>query len=220
MASLLKMRGGRRIVGPALELGVTREPPELVDDVGPDQVGIEGDPMPLQRLAIAGQEQDSRNSADPALPAGPRLRVPRRPGRRQRRARDVRRHPGRAAARPRRPGPDVRGGVHLPDGRAHHDRRPDPLPAQRRRGALEAQGPDRPRRGLPQAQRPRRRRLLRGRPGGGGRPRPPPARGVQGAAGPPAVEHVRPRVLRDDRRARRPARRLRGVPRVVRGEPA
>ena len=41
-------------------------------------------------------------------------------------------------------GPTLRGGLHLPDGRAHHDRRPDPLPALRRRRALEAQGPDRP----------------------------------------------------------------------------
>ena len=48
-----------------------------------------------------------------------------RPRRRQRRAGDVRRHAGRPPARPRRPGPDVRGGLHLPDGRAHHDGRPD-----------------------------------------------------------------------------------------------
>ena len=45
------------------------------------------------------------------------------------------------------------------------------------------------------------------------RPRRPPARGLQGAARPAAAEHLRPRVRRDDRRARRPARRLRGVPR-------
>ena len=66
----------------------------------------------------------------PALPAGARLRLPGPARRRQRRARDARRHQGRAAAGPRRPGPDVRRGLHLPDGRAHHDRRPDPLPAQ------------------------------------------------------------------------------------------
>ena len=50
---------------------------------------------------------------------------------------------GRAAAGPRGPGPDARRGVHLPDGRAHHDRRPDPLPALGGPRALEAQGPDR-----------------------------------------------------------------------------
>ena len=32
------------------------------------------------------------------------------------------------AARPRRPGPHLRRGLHLPDGCAHHHRRPDPLP--------------------------------------------------------------------------------------------
>jgi len=37
--------------------------------------------------------------------------------------------------------PDVRRGLHLPDGCPHHTRRPDPLPALRRPGALEAQGP-------------------------------------------------------------------------------
>ena len=65
---------------------------------------------------------------------------------------------GRAAARPRRPGPDVRGGLHLPHGRPHHDRRPDPLPPLRRRRALAAEVPDRAHQGLPPAQRP-------GRPG-------------------------------------------------------
>ena len=34
-------------------------------------------------------------------------------------------------ARPHRAGPDADRGVHLPDGRAHHLRRPDPLPARR-----------------------------------------------------------------------------------------
>ena len=66
-------------------------------------------------------------------------------------------------------------------------------------------------------QRPGRRRLLRRRPGGGRRPRPPPARGLQGAARPVAAEHVRPRLRRDDRGARAAARRLRGLPRELRG---
>ena len=115
----------------------------------------------LPEQPVGDLRADRAADPDPALPARARLRLPRRPRRRQRRARDVRRHAGRAAAGPRRPGPDVRRGLHLPDGRAHHDRRPDPLPALRRRRALEAEGPDRPGRGLPQAQRPGRRRLLR-----------------------------------------------------------
>ena len=57
------------------------------------------------------------------------------------------------------------------------------------------------------------------RQGRGRRARPPPARGLQGAARPEAAGHVRPRLRREDRGARRPARRLRGVPRDVRGEP-
>ena len=89
------------------------------------------------------------------------LRVPRRPRRRQRRARDVRRDAGRPATGPRGQRPHPGGGLHLPDGRAHHDRRPDPLPALRRRRALEAEGPDRPAGGLPAPQRPGRRRLRR-----------------------------------------------------------
>ena len=47
------------------------------------------------------------------------------------------------AAGPRRPGPDARRGLHLPHGCAHHDRRPDPLPALGGPRDLEAQGPDR-----------------------------------------------------------------------------
>ena len=44
-----------------------------------------------------------------------------------------------------------------------------------------------------------------GRPGRGRRPRPPPARGLQGAARPAAAEHVRPRLRRDDRGAAPPS---------------
>jgi pyruvate dehydrogenase E1 component alpha subunit len=83
--------------------------------------------------------------------------LPRRPRRRQRRARLLRGHQGRAAAGPRGQRPDARRGVHLPDGCAHHHRRPDPLPALLRRRGLEAQGPDRAREGLPGPQRPGRR---------------------------------------------------------------
>ena len=155
----------------------------------------------LPEQPVGDLRADRAPDPDPALPAGARLRLPRRPRRRQRRARDVRRHPGRPAAGPRGPGPDARRGLHLPDGRAHHDRRPDPLPALRRRRALEAQGPDRAGRGLPQAQRPGRPGLLRRRRRRGRRARPPPARGLQGAARPAAAEHVRPRLRRGDRRA-------------------
>ena len=49
---------------------------------------------------------------------------------------------GAASAARERPGPDARRGVHLPDGRAHHVRRPDPLPARRRgRGAGSCKDP-------------------------------------------------------------------------------
>ena len=159
----------------------------------------------LPEQPVGDLRADRAAEPDPALPARARLRLPRRARRRQRRARDVRRHAGRAAARPRRPGPDVRRGLHLPDGRAHHDRRPDPLPALRRRRELEAQGPDRPGRGLPEAQRPRRHRLLRGDRGRGRPARRHAARGLQGDAGPAAAEHVRPRVRRADRRAASPS---------------
>ena len=131
----------------------------------------------LPEQPVGHLRADRAPDPDPALPEGSRLRLPRRPRRRQRRPRDVRRHPGRAAACPRRPGPDVRGGLHLPDGRPHHDRRPDPLPALRRRRALEAQVPDRARQGLPPAQRPGRPGLLRRARGRGRRPRRPAARG-------------------------------------------
>ena len=79
------------------------------------------------------------------------------------------------AGRPRGPGPDLHRGVHLPDGRAHHLRRPHPLPAGQRAGGVEAARPDRPAQGLPVAQRHRRRRLLRlgrGRGRRAGRPHP------------------------------------------------
>ena len=89
----------------------------------------------------------------PAVPARPRLRLPRRPGRRQRRPRHLRGHQGGAAARPGGQRPHLRRGVHLPDGRAHDVRRPDPLPHRRRGRGLEAQGPDRAAARLPRAQR-------------------------------------------------------------------
>ena len=77
------------------------------------------------------------------------------------------------------PGPDADRGLHLPDGRAHHHRRPDQVPARRRAGGVEAEGPDRAGEGLPGPHRGRRRGVLR-RDRGGGR------RGRQRASGRPA----------------------------------
>jgi pyruvate dehydrogenase E1 component alpha subunit len=65
------------------------------------------------------------------IPLYPRVRLPRHQGRRQRRARVPGRYPRGAAGRQGRPGTHAHRGVHLPDGRAHHDRRPDALPALR-----------------------------------------------------------------------------------------
>ena len=65
-----------------------------------------------------------------ALPARAGFGFPGRAGRRQRRARLPGRHPQGARRRPQRAGPDAHRGVHLPDGPAHHLRRPDPLPAR------------------------------------------------------------------------------------------
>ena len=56
----------------------------------------------LPEQPVGDLRADRAADPDPALPAGARLRLPRRPRRRQRRARDVRRHAGRPAAGPRR----------------------------------------------------------------------------------------------------------------------
>ena len=72
--------------------------------------------------------------ADPraALPARRRLRLPGRPGRRQRRPRRAYAVTKAALERARTGnGPDADRGVHLPDGRAHHLRRPDAATATR-----------------------------------------------------------------------------------------
>ena len=95
--------------------------------------------QPVRDLRAAGAPDPG-----PALPARRRLRLPRRPGRRQRRARLLRGDPRGAGQRPPRPGPDPDRGVHLPDGRAHHLRRPDPLPHRQRGRGVAGQGPDRP----------------------------------------------------------------------------
>ncbi len=84
----------------------------------------------------------ARREADPqpAVPAGPRLRLPRRARRRQRHPRDVRRHQ-QASTRPARPRPHLHRGVHLPDGRPHHVRRPDEVPRLGRGRGVEARDP-------------------------------------------------------------------------------
>ena len=63
----------------------------------------------------------------------------------------LRGHPHGARQRPPRPGPDADRGVHLPDGRAHHLRRPDPLPHRQRGRGVAGQGPDRAAAGVPGA---------------------------------------------------------------------
>ena len=99
--------------------------------------------------------------AHPAVPARGGLRLPGRARRRQRRAGVLRRDPQGARRRPPGAGPDARRGVHLPHGRAHHVRRPDPLPAGQRAGGVEAQGPARADEVVPLQAAARRRRLLR-----------------------------------------------------------
>ena len=122
--------------------------------------------QPAGRLLLPEQpvgDQRAGRAAEPgaALPARERLRLPRRPRRRQRRARLPRRHPQGARRRPQRAGPDADRGVHLPDEPAHHQRRPAPLPARQRGRDLEAQGPDRAGARLPDPRGRLRRRLLR-----------------------------------------------------------
>ena len=119
-----------------------------------------------------------RQSRMPLYQRAQRLRLPRRPGRRQRRARLPGRDPQGAEGRPGGPGPDADRGLHLPDGRAHHHRRPDPVPAVGRAGVVEAQGPDRAGQAVPDPLRAGRhgvlrrdrRRGRRGRRAGCGRP--------------------------------------------------
>ena len=94
-------------------------------------------------------EPVERQTRVPLYQRAPRLRLPRHPGRRQRRARLPRRHPVGAGGVPHRQRPGADRGLHLPDGRAHHLRRPHPLPAGRRGGALEAARPDRAGAGAP-----------------------------------------------------------------------
>ena len=70
-------------------------------------------------------EPVERQSRVPLYQRAQRLRLPRRPGRRQRRAGLPGGHPQGARRRAQRAGPDADRGVHLPDEPAHHLRRPD-----------------------------------------------------------------------------------------------
>ena len=160
----------------------------------------------------------SRRTAVPVapLPARPRLRLPRHPRRRQRRARHARGVALGARPVPARQRAGADRGVHLPHGRPHHDRRPDPLPAVGRAGGVEAQGPDRAGAGQPGPAR-------AGRPGvlrlGAGRLRP-----ARHAAARVLRQHAPPATRADvlqglrggPPHAGRTAGRLPGFPRVVR----
>src|SRR5581483_1506419 len=114
-------------------------------------------------------------------------------------------------------GPDAGRGVHLPDGRAHHHRRPHQVPAGQRPGGVEAQGSDRTRSFLPGPRRPRQLGLLRrsGCRGGQGR------RHDQGRlpehAGSPAAGHLRRGIHRGQPDRAGGTRGVRRVPGVLRG---
>ena len=154
---------------------------------------------------------------DPAVPPRLGLRLPRRPRRRQRRARGPGRHEGGAGARPLGQRTHPRRGLHLPDGRPHHLRRPDEVPAGRRAGALAAQGPDQPRAGVPDRRRAGRRRLLRPRRRRGRRDGRRAARRLPGPAGPGPHRDLRLGLRRADPLPGGPAGRARRVRRDLRG---
>ena len=94
----------------------------------------------------------------------------------------------RAGAGPVRQRADADRGVHLPDGRAHHLRRPDQVPAGRRARALAAEGPDRAGAGLPDPQGAGRRRVLRRRRRRGRRARRPDPTGLLSLPDPDLVQ--------------------------------
>ena len=119
------------------------------------------DRLLLPEQPVGDLRADRAAVADPAVPARGRLRLPRRTGGRQRRARRARGDHRRPGAGPVGQRADADRGLHLPDGRPHHLRRPDQVPAGRRAGALAAEGPDRAGQGLPEPARGGRRRVLR-----------------------------------------------------------
>ncbi len=168
--------------------------------------------QPVGHLRAAGAADQ-----DPALQAGQRLRLPRHPGRRQRRVRVPGGHPGGAAQRARGQRPDAGRGVHLPHGRPHHLRRPDALPGRRRAGGVEAQRPDRAGQGLPVPQPARRPGVLRQDRGRGRPARQGPAGPLPGPPRPAARRDVRPRLRRAPRAHRRGTRAVHHVHERLRG---
>ena len=127
-------------------------------DVNESFVWAAADNLPVVFFCQNNQWAISAPVATPepgaAVPAGERFRLPRHAHRRQRRAGQPGGHPQGARRRAQRPGSDADRGVHLPDERAHHIGRPEPLPPRRRAGDLEAAGPDRARALLPQSAQP------------------------------------------------------------------
>ena len=170
----------------------------------------------LPEQPVGDLRADRAAVADPALPAGARLRLPRRTGRRQRRARRARGHRGRPGAGPLRQRADADRGLHLPDGRAHHLRRPDQVPVGRRARALAAEGPDRAGTRLSDPPRRRRRRLLRRGRRRGRRAGDRPARRLPGSARAEHDRGLRLGLRRADALSGRAAGRVRRVRRLLR----
>src|SRR6201999_2360418 len=106
--------------------------------------------------------------------------------------------------------------VHVPDGCAHHLRRPDEVPAQRGSRALEAQGPDRAGARVPEPACRRRARLLRRGRGRGRQDRRRAAGRLSVDAGSGADRLLRQCVRRADSGARRAEGPVRRVRRIVR----
>ena len=115
-------------------------------------------------------------------------------------------------------GPDLRRGLHLPDGRPHHLGRPDEVPRLRRGRGVEAPRPDRAAEVLPRARQGMADQDFfdaleqRGRRAGGDGPG-----GLPGHARPGPRVDVRPHLRRGDPAGGRRAPRVRRVPRRVRG---
>ena len=131
-------------------------------------------------------EPNTRQTRVPLYKRSSGFGIPGRAGRRQRRAGHPRGHPRRHRARPLRRRAHLRRGVHVPDGRPHHLRRPQPLPHRRGARGVEAQGPDRPGQGLPGPLRRGRRGVVR-RGRGRGQGRSPPSSGPRAGRCPTRV---------------------------------
>lgn len=114
-------------------------------------------------------------------------------------------------------GTHARRGVHVPHGRAHHLRRPDPLPHGRRAAGLGGEGPDPASAPPPGGLGPRGRGILRGT---GDRVRGVGQAGARSGprhAGPGPLRHLRERVRGRPRAGGRGAGAVRRLPGLVRG---